>query len=617
MPGLVGIISLDFNYKISHTLHEKMCRSIIQRVWYKRINLLSEKGEYSVTRIHHGIINDLGNPVTSTDSKVSVIIDGEIFNDIPTRMSESEFILELYLEKGEKFVDDLNGSFVIVVIDELRKRIIIANDRTASRSFFWFNDGNFIYFAPEIKAFLCIPSFNKKINEKAIASFLCAGYLINGQSYFHDITLLEKSSLMIIENGKATLKKYWDFIFSEDCQDKGLYYYVDEMSHLIDVIIKRKVKGKNKIGILLSGGIDSRGILGGYINNHSNTKPITITWGINETLSNSDAICAKELSKIVNSEHYFFQLNPMKIMENFYEIIYLNEGLTDSAGNYPEGLRTLNQIRDNIGVDIILRGDQIFSGGGSVYSEEDLLPKNAINPFYSIYHYQKIMDLMKYQYFNELNKVLMNEALKRCKQNFLQNKKDFIYFDQRLSFYLNHLSYLKEISIEQRNPLIDNDFLNFIIKIPYYHRMNKKFFYKAIEKKYPELFSVPIALYPNDIDWNIVINKNPNMQKFIKEVLIYSKNSFDEYFNKKELTNFLDDFFSRKIKEKKQDSRLSFKIKNDLKKYVHIVKLVRSHRKPWELTLDVIIFRLLTLKVWFEIFIDSSSHYTDNYENSK
>lgn len=608
MPGLVGIISLDWRMRVDFSQHKKMVQAIFHRKWYKQMDVISEKGNYAISRIHHGILNYIEEPISDPDASASVIIEGEIYNDIPPGISESEYILELYLRKGENFPENLNGSFVVIIIDKKNGKILISNDRTASRPLFYYNDGKFLYFSPEMKAFLTIPVFHKKVNEAAIASFLSSGYLINRLTYFENVNRLDNASLLVIEDDQVKKKKYWDYMFIEDQSDWGIDYYVREFGELLQNAVTRKLKGEFAFGILLSGGIDSRLILGPYQKIEPDCLPNTITFGIRENIPESDGVRAKELSRIINSNHSFFDLIPNKIIDHIDDIIYLNEGLTDTAGNYPECLNIFKSIREKLGVDILLRGDHCYCWGGRfVYNYEDILPAQSIFSFSLIPQLQHIIRDDKHRDLNETHNCNLKEALARSKSANLHNRKDFFHLDQRLISYANPLSYLKRIEIETRNPLIDNELLDLNAKIPYQHRIDKKLFYESLRKDFPKLSVVPIALRNNDINWENAIKQDSILQEFFRSILIDKNNSFDEYINKKELSIFLEEYFSRDVANDRYNSWIfGQKIILEMKRFKPLVQLVRKLRQPWRTGSDSVIFRLLTLKVWFDLFVDRS-----------
>ncbi len=171
MPGLVGIISLNWNDRIDACYHGKMCNAIMHRSWYIRSHASSDHNSFAISRLHHGLMNLVDTPVQHAETKTTVIIDGEIYNELPQDMNQSEFVLDLYLSRGHRFVEALNGTFNIIIIDQQKKLITLFNDRTASRPLFWFKDDRYFYFSPEIKSFLRLPTFKREVNKGAVSIY--------------------------------------------------------------------------------------------------------------------------------------------------------------------------------------------------------------------------------------------------------------------------------------------------------------------------------------------------------------------------------------------------------------------------------------------------------------
>ncbi|MBU2477566.1 MAG: asparagine synthetase B, partial [Gammaproteobacteria bacterium] len=89
-------------------------------------------------------IIDLGGghqPIPNEDKSVWVICNGEIYNYLEIReeliskghifstKSDSEVVLHLYEEMGERCVDRFRGMFAFAIWDEKRQRLFAARDR--------------------------------------------------------------------------------------------------------------------------------------------------------------------------------------------------------------------------------------------------------------------------------------------------------------------------------------------------------------------------------------------------------------------------------------------------------------------------------------------------------
>ena len=105
-------------------------------------------------------------PAISSDGKVFVVFNGEIFNYRELRASlaakghvfhsnsEVEVLLHLYQEHGTGMAGMLNGQFVIAIWDGNARALHLLRDPFGIRPLFWWSDGRAIIFASEIKALL-------------------------------------------------------------------------------------------------------------------------------------------------------------------------------------------------------------------------------------------------------------------------------------------------------------------------------------------------------------------------------------------------------------------------------------------------------------------------------
>ena len=139
MPGLVGYIYNEKNAPNS-TLINDMCNIIKHREWYCIDDYTDLKRGVAVSRVHLGIINNEPQPYSSENGKVKIFLYGEIYDDSAADCNQLEYIHQIYEKEGVDFASKLNGSFVIIVIDEAKERVIIANDIVASKPFFYFID---------------------------------------------------------------------------------------------------------------------------------------------------------------------------------------------------------------------------------------------------------------------------------------------------------------------------------------------------------------------------------------------------------------------------------------------------------------------------------------------
>lgn len=601
MPGLVGFINGEKNIHDS-SLMSDMCNILKHRKRYRAENYSDVRRGLAISHIHLGILDDAPQPFTSQDNKVKILMHGEIYNDEATDRSQLEFIYEQYQKYGADFALNLNGSFVIAIIDEVKDTVVITSDRTASKPFFYFIDSPTIYFAPEIKALLLIPSLTKTLNQAAIANFLACGSFINGEMLIEGIKVLDNASVMEITSTGISLHKYWQLAYAEEPEDKGVEYYQDILSGLLRKAIHRYIRTKHEYGILLSGGYDSRGLLGYYIDEKGNQDVNTISWGAKEDTPQSDCAIAKKVANELGIKHRFYELKAHEIIHNLYDFIFLSDGLTDAFTNYPESLKIFQKIRDEEGIQIIIRGDEVF-GGYISWDDVSLFHIMNIRSLSDMPRYKKILKEPYFNSFSELNSRTLKAISAKYQATNIQNRVDFFYLDQRIKYYHGYLNYFKSMGVELRNPFLDNDIMDFTSTIPPKYRLHKNLYIKTIVSVFPYIFK-EVAKRDNAINLTKESRNSPELRDFIYEELVEKKNEIDEYINIDGLKNELDTFFYGKDYSSIR-SKLKMIMIPKLEKIPAFYPFIRklSTKSISGITMKDIISRLLTLKIWCDIFM--------------
>ena len=83
--------------------------------------------------------------------------------------------MHAYEQYGESFVEKLNGMFGIAIWDSVRKKLILARDRTGEKPLYYRQAGQDFYFASEMKAFLRVPGLHIALREDVLPAYLSFG----------------------------------------------------------------------------------------------------------------------------------------------------------------------------------------------------------------------------------------------------------------------------------------------------------------------------------------------------------------------------------------------------------------------------------------------------------
>jgi asparagine synthase (glutamine-hydrolysing) len=613
MPGLVGIASIT-GERVAPGLVRAM-RSIIQHSnWYRVDDYVSTTGTVAVSRVYLDIINREKQPFSARNGKVKVFLRGEIYNAEVMRGDPLEYIYRLYEEFGLEFASFLNGSFLVVVVDEERNSVLVANDRLATKPLFYFDDGRAVYFSPEMKSLFLVPSLSRKLNLAAIADFLANGHFTREHTLIEGLKTMDKATVLEITSTGVTWHRYWEFNFEGSTEDRGHEYYREELAALLRQAVHRRLQTDRTYGILLSGGYDSRSILGCYLEARNGRELHTISWGRAEDIPKGDCLIARRLAHRLGADHRFYKLSAEEVVKDFRDFVWLGEGLTW----FPESYQVFHRIREQQGVDIVLRGDECFgySHWLTVHDEHTMFRALDLRALCCISKYQKVLKPHYYDLLCEMDADAIRQRSARCEEKTTHNRKDFFYLDVRLKHFLNPLNYAKNFSLESFTPLLDYDILDFVSRLPTRYRLRKRLFRQTVVEMFPLLYE-EIAEIQDIIDWAHAFRQSSELGNYVYRELLEAPGILDEFVTPVGLKQELDAFFTSPAIPSARDrastllSRVSPTAFHLAHKGLYYTKRL-SGRVRDTFPPERLILHLLILKVWGDVFLSMPVASTSN-----
>lgn len=321
-------------------------------------------------------------------------------------------------------VSKINGEFLLLSFDYKKYNLTIINDRFASFPLFYASISRNFYCSTNYFNIIKLVKQNHNLNLKksAIAEFLWFRKLHGESTYHKEINFLRSSSIFYYKD-KITIKKFWkpNFTKNNNTLKQNAEIFYNKLSNAI----KLKTLGidKNKIGLFLSGGMDTRLILSTLIK--QNIKPVCYTAGYS---MQGEYKTTKILTSNENLEHIFINL-PKDLYDIFWEKkLYLSSGFHVPFHNIFLGYR--NSISNK--VDLLLHGhglDYLFQG---MY-----LPTSNINLFGKKTFYSYFNDLNKHE--DILNFYINNIKYRNWRLNLNDLSKDNIYIDDLFREDLNKI----------------------------------------------------------------------------------------------------------------------------------------------------------------------------------
>lgn len=271
MPGIVGFITRRPRAEAEQELG-KMIASIRHETFYSIGEWIDESlGVYVGWAARKGSFSD-GLPFRNEKGDVVLAFSGEEY-PVPgnTRAlharghlfdgNNGSYLVHAY-EEDPAFLLTLNGMFHGVLVDRTRGTATVFNDRYGMHRLYYHEGKETFYFGAEAKAILAVRPELRRANLQSLGEFVACGCILGNRSLFEDIHVLAGASSWTFRNGAIEHKGcYFDPREWEEQEGLEAETYYQGIREALSQNLPRYFDGRNRIGIALTGGLDTRIIM--------------------------------------------------------------------------------------------------------------------------------------------------------------------------------------------------------------------------------------------------------------------------------------------------------------------------------------------------------------------
>jgi asparagine synthase (glutamine-hydrolysing) len=339
LPGIVGLVSQMPPERAEAQLRQ-MTEAIRHESFYNSGTWADpDQGVYVGWTAREGSFAD-GMPLHNESNDVTCIFSGEEFPepDVLTTLKQrghavqshgASYLVHRYEEEPD-FPKQLNGRFHGLVADRARGRVLLFNDRYGMQRLYYHEARDAVYFAAEAKAILSVCPELRAVDARGLAEFVTCGCVLENRSLFPSIHVLPQGAAWTFRNGALESKdsyfspKEWE---QQEALEPEEYYH-----QLRDAFVRnlpRYFSGKERVGVSLTGGIDTRIIMAWY-KAEPNSLPC-YTFG-SMYRDNEDVKLARRVANICSQPHQVITTGGefLSKFEHYAErSIYLTDGCVD------------------------------------------------------------------------------------------------------------------------------------------------------------------------------------------------------------------------------------------------------------------------------------------------
>jgi len=213
-----------------------------------------------------------GMPVSNETGSAVLIFSGEDHPEPGTaaRLKERghsvslegpSYLVHLY-EEDPSFPAGLNGWFHGLILDRANSTFILFNDRFGMHRLYYHESKDAFYFAAEAKAILAVRPELRRVDPERLGEFVALGCVLENRTLFEGIHLLPPASSWSFRNGSIERKaayfepKEWEEQPPLEPED----FYL-ELREVFSRNLSRYFNGRQRVGMSLTGGLDTRAIM--------------------------------------------------------------------------------------------------------------------------------------------------------------------------------------------------------------------------------------------------------------------------------------------------------------------------------------------------------------------
>jgi len=256
-------------------------------------------------------------PMFSEDGETWLVFNGEIygFRALRTELeacgrkfrthSDTEVILQAWLEWGDEFIEHIDGMFAIVLWDARSRKLRVYRDRPGIKPLYYYYDGRRFAFASELKSLQClIDAQDLAVDESALYDFLSYRYIPAPKTLYRHCFKLPPAHSLVYEPDSGRLSNaqpFWSVPVPKEARTISIDEASEELRALIDQSVRDQMISDVPLGFFLSGGVDSSVVVAAASGLGADVSTFSIGF---DSDTASETPYAREVAELFHTNHH-------------------------------------------------------------------------------------------------------------------------------------------------------------------------------------------------------------------------------------------------------------------------------------------------------------------------
>jgi asparagine synthase (glutamine-hydrolysing) len=339
-------------------------------------------------------------PIFNENGSMAIVFNGEIYNFRDLRRdlvqkghrfktsSDTEVIVHLYEEEGERAVEHLRGMFAFAIHDRTTGRVFAARDRMGIKPLYYLERGDTLCLVSELKSLRALQDHSFTLDEVALDQYFSLLYIPAPRTIFREVRKLPPGHVLIKDPGRpARIRPYWR-LETRPFAGRSESEWIEEFRSRFDDAVASHLVADVPLGVFLSGGVDSSGIVAAMARSATGTIK-TFSIGFPREYADFDERAyARQVAQQYGTEHVELEVEP-RIGELIEELGSIFDEPLGDSGAVPN-LLVCRLARQRLTVALSGLGGDELSGG-----------------------YQRYLGVLVAEWYRKIPRVLRNGVTRR------------------------------------------------------------------------------------------------------------------------------------------------------------------------------------------------------------
>jgi asparagine synthase (glutamine-hydrolysing) len=397
MCGIAGIFSYTTNYNQVSVQELTLIRDQMKKrgpdaagIW------VSDKKNVGLAHRRLSII-DLSEagiqPMFTANKRYVIVFNGEIYNYQTLKKgleqkgilfqshSDTEVLLQLYVQYGAKMLPLLRGMFAFAIWDTIEQTLFVARDHLGIKPLYYNFQNGVFRFASQVKALLAGEQIKTTSSAAGQVGFFIWGHIPEPFTLFNEIKSLPAGSYLKIRQGDTnqTPVLFWQLrdVWLKATQHPLHLSKGDRQNYLREVLkdsTNHHLIADVPVGVFLSSGLDSTTLTALTSENKQQVQTITLGFKEYQNTANDETILANKVANQYSTQQSTHWISQTDFQENLSDILQaMDQPSIDGVNTY-----FVCKAAAKAGLKVALSGvggDELFAG----YDTFRSIPKRMQN----------------------------------------------------------------------------------------------------------------------------------------------------------------------------------------------------------------------------------------------